>query len=108
MDVRKTANPDRLAVQRGAILSLGGEKLIVHRIVDKTDLDLPVPDKRDRDAKLRDATHEVSGPIDRVDHPDAVAKGASALFAKERILRKALKEAVADEAFDFRVDCGKV
>jgi hypothetical protein len=102
-DVGETAHPHGLSIEGGAASPPGGIQLVVDRVVDDADPAQSVAHESHGDAELRDAAHEIGGPVDRVDHPNVRPELAAAFLAIEGIPRKGFVQARADQGFDLRV-----
>ena len=82
-------DPEAAAVvEIGALAPLGGEGLLIGRIVDQPGHELAVAFERDRDGEDRDAVQEIRGAVERIDDPAMGAVGAfdfAALLHQEAI-----------------------
>ena len=106
--VRQPAGDDRVGeplargdaqapvVEEGALAALGGEQLVVGRIVDQAGDDRALALERDRDREVRDAVQEVGGAVERIDDPGVGLVGAfarAAFLAEEAVARARLASA---------------
>src|SRR5262245_55176504 len=79
-----------LIVEESALAALGGEQLLVGRVVDDTGHDRPLALERDGDGELRDAVQEVGRAVKRVHDPRVGLVGAlapAAFLAEETVAR---------------------
>ena len=86
---------DALLVEEGALAALGGEHLVVRRIVDQTGDYDALTLQRDGNRELRNAVQKIGGAVERIDDPAMALVGALALpafFAEKAIARARLGE----------------
>ena len=91
-------HPQPLVVEEGALAALGGEQLVVGRIVDHAGDDRALALERDRDREVRDAVQEVGGAVERIDDPGMGLVGAlaaAAFLAEEAVARARLGQLLA-------------
>ena len=93
-------DPQAPVVEEGALAALGGEQLVVDRIVDQAGDDRAVALERDRDREMRNAVQEVGGAVERIDDPGdgscRCPRGA-AFLAEEAVARPRLGQFLAQD-----------
>src|SRR6266852_1127510 len=102
-------DPQAPIVEIGALAALGGEQLVVRRIVDDAGDDRSFALERNRDREMRDAVQEVQGAVERIDDPAValVAAFAGAAFlADEPIARPRMLELRAHDILGVPVGAG--
>src|SRR5208282_327953 len=67
--VRRSAHPNRFAIEARALAAPRGETFLLERVVDYAEFDPAAPFIADRDAELRIAVGEVGGAVERIDYP---------------------------------------
>src|SRR6185369_9963926 len=102
-------NAQALIVEKGALAALGGEQVVVRRVVDKAGNDRAFALKRDRDGEVRDAVQEIGGAVERVDDPGMGLVGAvmaSAFLAQKAVAGTRLREFLAQNFLSAPVGGG--
>src|SRR5947208_14426206 len=81
---------ERPAVQGGPEVQSAAQRLIADRRMDDAELWTAVLEKPDGNRPLVAAAHEIEGPVDRIDDPDAatLARDGAALLAEHAVGRK--------------------
>ena len=100
---------DAAVVEERALAALGGEELVIGRIVDQPRDDLAVALERDRDREMRDAVQEVGGAVERIDDPGVGLVGAlvrAAFLAEEAVARPRLEQLGAQDLLGAMIGGG--
>ena len=102
-------DPQAPVVEEGALAVLGGEELVVGRIVDQRRDDRALALQRDRDREVRDAVQEVGGAVERIDDPGVGLVGAlvaAAFLAEEAVAGPRLEQLGAQDLLGAPVGGG--
>ena len=98
-----------LVFQPRALVLLGPEHLVAHRVEHDAGAQLAIALERDRDREVRDAVQEVERAVERIDD-EAVrlvrALHLAAFLEQEAVARPRLLEALADDLFGLLVGGG--
>ena len=82
--------------------------LVEGGVHDAAQLDLAPGHESDRDAEMGNGAGEIRGAIDRIDHPDLIARRAAGFLAQKAVLGEGLGQAGADMRFDRAIGLGQV
>ena len=77
-------------MRKAPFAALGGEQLLVGRVVDQAGDDGALALERDRDGEMRNAVQEIGGAVERIDDPAVGLVGAfmrAAFLAEKAIAR---------------------
>src|SRR6185436_2685849 len=96
-------------VEERAVSAARTIQLAVHRRGDRAERELVAGHERDRHAEMRNAVRKIRRAVDRVDHPDRIARPlGTAFLAEKRVLGETRLQARNDHALDLAVGLGDV